>query len=158
MKPDDAMSYHNLGLIFERENNQRDAETNFRKAADLDPKLAEPRLKLAELYRRQRRPELQQSVLREMIVGNPTSPAGYETLGQLLVQARQWEQAEQVYTEMLANGVNPAAALTGLGDAHAGMGDWAQAAEDYRQAAGRTADPAAIRELQRKIQDAERRR
>jgi pentatricopeptide repeat protein len=158
MKPDDAMSYHNLGLIFERENNQRDAETNFRKAADLDPKLAEPRVKLAELYRRQRRPELQQSVLREMIVGNPTSPAGYETLGQLLVQARQWEQAEQVYTEMLANGVNPAAALTGLGDAHAGMGDWAQAAEDYRQAAGRTADPAAIRELQRKIQDAERRR
>jgi len=96
--------------------------------------------------------------LREMIAGNPASPAGYEALGQLHVQGKQWEQAEQVYTEMLANGVNPAPALTGLGDAHAGMGDWAQAAEDYRQAVGRTTNAAAIRELQRKIQNAERRR
>ena len=152
------MSYHNLGLISERENNQREAESNLRKAADLAARLAEPRLKLAEIYRRQRRPELQHSVLREMIAGNPTSPAGYEALGQILIQGRQWEQAEQVYTEMLANGVNPAVALTGLGDAHAGMGDRTQAAEDYRQAMRRSTDPAAIRELQRKIQETERRR
>jgi tetratricopeptide (TPR) repeat protein len=158
MKPDDAMSYHNLGLIFERENNQREAEAHFRKAADLDARLTEPRLKLAELYGQQRKQDLQQGVLQEIIAGNPASPAGYEALGQLLAQNRQWPQAEQVYTQMLANGVNPVAALTGLGDVHAGMGDWAQAAEDYRQAMGRTTDAALIRELQNKMQTAERRR
>jgi tetratricopeptide (TPR) repeat protein len=157
LKPDDAMSYHNLGLILEQENNLREAEQSFRRAADLDSRLAEPRLKLAELYRRQRRPELQESVLRELIAGNPASAVGYETLGALFLQNQNWAQAEQVFTEMLINGLNPAAALAGLGDAHAGQQNWAQAAEDYRQAIARSSDRDAIRELERKLQSVERR-
>ena len=158
LKPDDAMSYHNLGLILEQDNKTREAEQSYRQAADLDPKLAEPRLKLAELYRKQRRSELQQSVLQELIEGNPTGELGYVTLGGLLLQGKAWEQAEQVYTQMLMNNVNPAAALEGLGDAHAGQGNWPQAAEDYRQAIARTTDRNKLRDLERKLQAAERRR
>jgi tetratricopeptide (TPR) repeat protein len=157
LKPNDAMSYHNLGLIQEQGGNLGEAEQSFRAAADLDPALAEPRLKLAELYRAQRRTDLQESVLRELIRGNPTSAAGYGALGAVFLENQQWEQAEQLFTEMLINGVDPAAALAGLGDTHAGMQNWGQAAEDYRQAIARTTDREAIRELERKLQTAERR-
>jgi tetratricopeptide (TPR) repeat protein len=158
LKPDDAMSYHNLGLILEQRNDARGAEASYRQAADLDPTLAEPRLKLAEIYRRTRRAELQEAVLEELIESNPASEVGYSTLGQALLQARRWERAEEIFTAMLVNNVNPAAALTGLGDAHAGQENWAQAAEDYRQAIARTTDANLRRDLERKLQNAERRR
>jgi tetratricopeptide (TPR) repeat protein len=157
LKPDDAMSYHNLGLILEQRNNGREAEASYRKAADLDPALAEPRLKLAEIYRRSRRTELHEAVLQEMIEGNPASETGYVSLGRLLLEGRQWERAEAIFTAMLVNNVNPAAALAGLGDAHAGQDNWEQAAEDYRQAIARTTDAGQRRELERKLQNAERR-
>jgi hypothetical protein len=76
----------------------------------------------------------------------------------LFLPGKQWGQAEQVYMQMLTSGVNPAAALGGLGGAHAGQGNWRQAAEDYRQAIARATDRNLIRELERKLQSAEKKR
>jgi tetratricopeptide (TPR) repeat protein/uncharacterized caspase-like protein len=158
LKPDDAMSYHNMGLILEQQNKIREAEQSFRKAADFDKKLVEPRLKLAELYRKDRQSELQESVLQEIVDAHPTETVGYQALGELYLQSKSWSEAEQVYTQMLMNAPAPGDALAGLGDTHAGQGDWQQAAEDYRQAIARSTDRDKIRDLQKKLQAVERRR
>lgn len=156
MNPSDAMAFHNLGLIAEQRNNQRDAEASFRKAADLNSRLIEPRMKLAELYRRQKENTKLQAVLEEAVHSAPPVAGPYETLGRLLLEAKKLEEAEMVYMQMLGNGVEPAVALTGLGDVHAAQGNRAQAADDYRQAISRTTDRRAAGEIERKLRNVER--
>ncbi len=160
MKPDDAHSYHNLGLIHERRNNARQAAESFRRAVELDPALVEASLRLADLYRRQRNTELQEVALRNALQANPSSAALYNALGSFLQESARWEEAEQVYTEMLLNGVDATAALTGLGDVHGAQGNRDQAMEDYRQAIACAtdpeADPEAIDALEQKLRTIER--
>ncbi|MBI3935282.1 MAG: tetratricopeptide repeat protein [Acidobacteria bacterium] len=158
LKPDDGRNYTGLGMVFEMRKNLRDAEANYLKAGALDPKLVQPRLQLAELYRQQRQPELQQRVLEEAMAADPADPTVLAMLGQLLLANKLWDRAEQHFTQMLMSNVDPVGALSGLGDVHAGQENWPQAAEDYRQAIARTTDRNKIRELERKLQSAERRR
>ena len=75
MKPDDAVSYHNLGLVFERRRDPARAQEYFEKAANLDPKLIEPRLKLADIYKEQHRNEQQSRMLEEAAAADPLNRA-----------------------------------------------------------------------------------
>ena len=158
MTPDDALSYHNLGLLFEQRGDLRRAEAHFRTAAELDARLVEPRLKLAEIYRRQRRRELQESFLRQAVAGAPRNPLALEALGKFLLESKRLEEAEQVFMQMMIS--NPAApdAYSWLGDLHAAQGNFQQAAEDYGQAMARTRDPKLLRELQRKLRSVEKKK
>ena len=157
MVPDDALSYHNLGLLFEQRGDMRQAEAQFRRAAELDARLVEPRLKLAEIYRKQRRRELQEAMLRQAVAGAPRNPMALEALGKFLLGSEMLEEAEQVFMQMMVN--NPAAAsYSWLGDVHAAQRNFEQAAEDYRQGMARTRDPKLLRELQRKVRSVEKKR
>jgi tetratricopeptide (TPR) repeat protein len=160
MKPDDAISYHNLGLVLERKGNAGQAEAYFRKSAELDPKLVEPRLKLAEIYRNQRRGDLQDRTLQEAVAASlaaaPPNGGTLELLGRFLLESKKLEEAERVFMQMMASGVNPANALGGLGDVHAAQGRWKDAAEDYRQALARTTDRKSQADLEKKLRSAEK--
>ena len=158
MMPDDALSYHNLGLLFEQRGEMRQAEAHFRTSADLDARLVEPRLKLAEIYRKQRRRELQEAMLRQAVAGDPRSPRALEALGNFLLEGKELEEAEQVFMQMMVNNPAAASAYSWLGDVHAAQGNFAQAAEDYRQGMARTRDPKLLRELQRKLRSMERKK
>ena len=151
MMPDDALSYYNLGLLFEQRGDMRQAEAQFRKAAELDARLVEPRLKLAEIYRKQRRRQLQEAMLRQAVAGAPRNPMALEALGKFLLESEMLEEAEQVFMQMMVNNPAAAAAYSWLGDVHAAQRNFEQAAEDYRQGMARTRDPKLLRELQRKV-------
>ena len=160
MKPDDAMSYHNLGLVSERKGDSGQAASNFQKAAELDPKLIEPRLKLAEIYGEQKRDDLRDRMLQEAVTAaaDPRSAASMEPLGKLLLEDRKLEEAEKVFVQMLTSGGNTLEALTGLGDVHSAQGRWADAADDYRQALTRTNDQKVQRDLDKKLKAAEKKK
>ena len=59
---------------------------------------------------------------------------------------------------MLATGPNTAFGFAGLGDVHAAQNRWKEAADDYRQAITRTTDPKVLRDLKKKLRDAEKKR
>lgn len=56
--PQSAPLYDLLGLIYAARNQQDSAETAYRRAVELDPNLADARLRLAELYEASGRPEM----------------------------------------------------------------------------------------------------
>ncbi len=158
MKPDDAMSYHNLGLVLERGGNAGQAESYFQKAAELDSKLVEPRLKLAEIYHKRHRGDLEDRVLQEAVAAGGRTPATLELLGRYLLDGKKLEEAEKVFMQMLTSGASPAESLSGLGDVHSAQGRWSDAAEDYRQAIARTSDRKLAGDLEKKLRAAEKKK
>jgi tetratricopeptide (TPR) repeat protein len=158
LKPDDAVSYHNLGLVFERKRDQARAQEYFEKAANLDAKLIEPRLKLADIYKGQHRDDQQGRMLEEAAGADPLNRAVQEQFAHFLIERKNYEQAEQVFTRMMATGPNTAFGFAGMGDIHAAQNRWKEAADDYRQAIARTTDPKVLRDFQKKLRDAEKKR
>jgi Tfp pilus assembly protein PilF len=104
-----------------------------------------------EIYRNQKRPDLEEKELREAVAADPANSAAFESLGRFLLAAKKMDQAEQVYMQMLTSRADPAIALSGLGDVHAAQGKRDQAAEDYRQAISRSIDPKATQNLEKKL-------
>src|SRR6185295_11113691 len=115
-------------------------------------------LKLAEIYRIQKRPELRERALREAVAAEPNRST-WEPLGQFLLETMKLEEAEQVFVQMLlASSADPPAAsraLSSLGDVHGAQGQWENASSDYKQAIGRTTDKDVVRSLQKKLNRAQ---
>jgi tetratricopeptide (TPR) repeat protein len=158
MKPDDALSYHNLGLVYERKRDAGQAESAFQKAASIDKNLIEPRLKLAEIYGSQHRTEQEQQMIKEAETADTSVGSSLELLGRFLFDRKKFDEAEQVYVRMLTRSDDAAGGLSGLGDVHAAQNRWKDAADDYRQAIARTTDPKIQRDLQKKLQAAEKKK
>ncbi len=158
MKPDDAVSYHNLGLVFERKRDPARAQEYFEKAANLDPKLIEPRLKLADIYKEQHRNEKQSRMLDEAAAADPLNRAVQEQFGHFLIDRKDYGQAEQVFTRMLATGPNTAFGFAGLGDVTPLRTD---RKKSRRLSSGHDANDrfeSPAQDVQKKLRDAEKKR
>ena len=158
LDPDDASNYYHLGLFARNRGRNADAEANFRRAAELDPGFAAAHLRLAELYHQQGKRQLEEQALRRATAANPANTIALEALGRFLFENKKHADAEQVFLQMLAQEPASPAPLIWLGDVHLAQGNSQQAADDYRQALARTADPKLRRDIQRKLNSAEKKK
>ncbi|MGH9383519.1 MAG: tetratricopeptide repeat protein [Vicinamibacterales bacterium] len=112
---DDAVGFHNLGVVLERQNRLPEAEASYRRAVALGPGLAGARNNLAVLMAAQSRLDEAALYLRESIRLSPAEADAYGNLS--AVRFQQGAVADAAHLARLAIDLEPRHA-----DAHANLG------------------------------------
>jgi tetratricopeptide (TPR) repeat protein len=86
-------SHHNIGILFMELGRQGEAETEFKKALEIDPNFVPAAVTLADLYRSQKREAEAEPVLRAVIARDPSAASVHFALGLWLVRAGRREEA-----------------------------------------------------------------
>ena len=160
MKPDDAASYHNLGLVFERKRDPARAQASISKRPQTSIRnSSNPASSSPISTRSNTATTTKPGTPEEAAAADTLNRAVQEQFGHFLIDRKNYGQAEQVFTPNA--GHRPEYGLRvclDWGDVHAAQNRWKEAADDYRQAITRTTDPKVLRDLQKKLRDAEKKK
>jgi Flp pilus assembly protein TadD len=154
--PEDARAYNELGLACEEVGDAERAREYYRRAIELDAAYGRPWSNLARLeLERGAFDAAEVASLRATELG-PGNPVAWSNLGSVRLRGERFAEAAQAYHRAVQLSAGLAPAWRGLARAHFELGQFAPALEAVKRA--RALDPAdaAARELEQRIQAAQR--
>jgi tetratricopeptide (TPR) repeat protein len=125
---------HNLGLLYERQNDPAKAEESYRRAIAVDDLWPPPKANLALLLARQGRNAEAETLLREILAANPDEAEAAYSLGLLVAETGRMEEAATLLARAAAGLPTYARAAYNAGLALSRVGRHAEAERLLRRA------------------------
>lgn len=129
-----AASFHDLGLAYRAEGNNREAEDNYRQAILLQPDYAEAHYNLAVLLQESERSSEARRHYEQAITAKPTYVQALNNLGTVLDEEGDHRSAEASYVKALDVNPNVPEVLSSLGSCLRSQGRYSEAAEKFKKA------------------------
>ena len=132
--PDNALAHYHLGLAYDQQHNEGQAESEWREAVRLRPDLIDAQRALAAVAVRHGDIDALMQTAQQIIAAQPYSPDGYLFRGVAEISRGRYPEAQQDAQEALQRAPQSPAPYIQMGNVHLAQKRFAEAENYYQQA------------------------